>query len=523
MSQSEIVIVGGGHNGLICGAVLAKRGLKVAVLEGNTRLGGGVTTDEVTLPGFKHDLYGSSHVWIHANPDCRAILPELEALGLKYLWARDGITGHPAREGPGIVVYKDIDKTCASIAQYSDRDARRYREIYDNFREIEDGFITGMFSPPNPASVMQEALESTEEGIDLLRTYAMSPYDFVMENFEHPVVQTFLVGWATAPGVGPHMEGRGELFFIMIPAIHVYGESIPEGGSIALPQALAKMVESYGGEVHTGVPVTKILVGDRREARGAELADGRTFHASKAVVNTLNPKIAYPQLFDDGVLDADFLRRVENFNVGDFSIVRVHYALHEPPNYLCSPEVTNTPYQRIYESVRSIVKQWSDVYEGKAPEDPFLWVATWTTKDPTRAPDGKHTLIMDTFVPKELASGEDWEAVGQKYIDTVELAKLREYTDNMTDGNIMAQYVQTGSVIQRDNPCLVDGTTTGGAMRQYQSGFLRPFPGYSQYRGPIENLYFAGPYCHPGGSISGAGTITARVILQDLGLERADF
>ena len=83
------------------------------------------------------------------------------------------------------------------------------------------------------------------------------------------------------------------------------------------------------------------------------------------------------------------LRRVENFNVGDFSIVRVHYALHEPPNYICSPEVTNTPYQRIYESVGSIVKQWSDVYEGKAPENPFLWVATWTTKDPTRGPGWK--------------------------------------------------------------------------------------------------------------------------------------
>ncbi len=521
--MSDVVIVGGGHNGLICGAVLAKRGLSVTVLEANTRLGGAVTTDEVTLPGFKHDLYGSSHVWIHANPDFQEILSELETFGLTYIWATDGITGHPDREGPGIVVYSDIDKTCASIAGYSERDARRYREIYDGFREIEDGFITAMFSPPNPPSLMQEALESTEAGLDLLRFYSMSPYDFVMENFEHRVVQSFLIGWSTAPGVGPHTEGRGELFFIMIPAIHVYGEAIPQGGSIALPLALARMIQSYGGQVHTGVPVTKILVGDRGEARGAELADGRVFQASKAVVNTLNPKISYPHLFDDGVLDSDFLRRVENFNVGDFSIARVHYALHEPPNYTCSAEVTDTPFQRIYGSVDSIVKQWSDISVGSAPEDPFLWVATWTTKDPSRAPDGKHTMIMDTFVPKTLSNGADWEVAGPKYVETVELAKLREYTDNMSDDNIIAQYVQTGPVIQRDNPCLVDGTTTGGAMRQYQSGFMRPFPGYSQYRGPIERLYFAGPYCHPGGAISGAGTITARVILRDLGLEKAEF
>ena len=119
MADYDIVIAGGGHNALVCGSVLARAGLSVLVAERNPWVGGGVITREVTLPGFKHDLYGSSHVWIHANETFNELKPELEQYGLKYIWAEDHITGHPNKEGPGIVVYKSIEKTVESISQYS--------------------------------------------------------------------------------------------------------------------------------------------------------------------------------------------------------------------------------------------------------------------------------------------------------------------------------------------------------------------------------------------------------------------
>jgi len=523
MSDYDVIVVGGGHNGLTCGAVLAKEGLKTLVLERSHRLGGGCTTDEVTLPGFRHDLYGSSHVWIHANPDFAPLRSELEQrFGLKYIWAEDHITGFPTHNGPGIVVYSDVDKTCQSIAQYSQHDADRYREIFDTFVDIRDGFVTGMFSPPNPPSLMSSMLETTAAGVELLRDFSMSPLDFTFENFEHPQVQTFILGWATAPGIRPDQEGRGELLYLMIPAIHIYGESIPEGGSIALPLALARMIEAYGGTVRTEARVRRFLTDDGR-VEGVELEDGQTIRASKAVVTNVHPRLTFLEMMDEGVLDETFVRRVRNYNVGEFSVVRAHFALREPPKYSCSEEMNHTPFQRIFGTIEETRKQWAEISLGVLPTNPFLWVACWTLEDPTRAPAGQHTLIMDTFVPIKLASGDNWDEIAESYVWDVELPKLQEYATNMGRDNILAAYIQAGPDLERDNPCLVNGSTTGGAMRMYQSGYFRPFPGYSTYRGPLAGLYMTGPYCHPGGAISGAGTITARVILEDLGLREREF
>lgn len=522
MSDYDVIIAGGGHNGLACGAVLAKEGLKVLVAERSKWLGGGVVTREVTLPGFKNDMYGSSHVWIHANAEFVSLLPELEELGLRYIWAKDHITGHPDKNGPGIIVYNDVNKTVRDIAYYSEKDARRYKEIYDGFVDIKDGFVTNFFSPPYPPSHLTAVMENSTEGLEMLRNYNLSPLDFTLENFENDFVRSFILGWATAPGVNPIQEGKGDMFYIMIPAIHVYGESIPEGGTMQLPNALAKMIERYGGTVLTESPVKRFIV-EGGEAKGIELENGQKFTAKKAVVTNIDPKHTYLDMVDDGILDDKFIQKVKNFKTADFTICRVHYALNEPPKYKNNEDMNKTPFQRIFGSITDIKRQYAELSMGIAPTNPFLWVACWTLVDPTRAPDGKHTLIMDTFVPVKLASGENWEEIGEDYIKNVELEKLREYTTNMTDDNILAAYVDTGPSIERDNPCFVDGGTTGGAMRMSQSGYFRPFPGYSQYRGPFKKFYMTGPYTHPGGAISAAGTITANVILEDLGIREPEF
>lgn len=522
MVDYDVIIAGGGHNGLICAALLVTHGLKVLVAERNPWVGGGVLTREVTLPGFKHDLFGSSHVWIHLNPDFQKLRPEFEKYGLKYLWSDDHITGHPnLYEGQGIIVYKDVGKTCDTIAEYSKRDARRYREIYEEFGEIKDGVIKGMFSPPAPPSYLYQALENSPEGLRRLRDYQLSSRAFTLENFENEHVRAFILGWAMAPQTLPDQLGTAAGFYVMIPSIHYYGQAIPQGGSGMLSESMRRFIEARGGTVMTGATVRRFLARNG-ECIGFKLEDGTEITARRAVVSALDPYQTFLQGFEEGVLDSDFLKLVRNFSFGKVTIVRVHYALHESPRFRNGPEMDKTPFQRIFGTVADIDRQYNEIAAGLEPSDPFLWTACWTLMDPTRAPPGKHTLIMDTFVSMDRSDGADWENAGPGYARDTLLGKLRKYTTNMDDDNIIAEYMETGPSLARANLCFQRGSTTGGERTLAQTGAFRPFPNYSHYRGPLRNLYLTGPSCHPGGGICGMGTITAREILLDLGLREED-
>ena len=150
--------------------------------------------------------------------------------------------------------------------------------------------------------------------------------------------------------------------------------------------------------------------------------------------------------------------------------------------------------------------------------DPFVWAACWTILDPGRAPDGKHTLILDTFVPNKLTGGKRWEDIKESYADLM-LATFRQYTSVIWTTPVFSAVTSTRlKQSRRTNPCLVGGTTNGGERTLAQTGYFRPVPGYSQYRSPIKNLYMTGASCHPGGGITAMGMVTANVMLEDFDL-----
>ena len=523
MSTFDVVVAGGGVNGLACAATLAREGLSVCVVERNAWVGGGAVTQEVTLPGFKHDLYGSSHVWIQCNADFKAIQPELERYGLKYLSPADQITGHPDRHGgPGIVIHRSIDKTCDSIAQYSKADAACYRRVHDDFTLMKDGFLKAFFSPPSPPSTMARALEASHAGLKRLQEFSLSARAWVEMNFEHDFVKAVMLNWALAPQILPDQEGAGQSFYIMIPAIHVYGQAIPEGGSQELPNAMARYVEAHGGQVLTGCPVAEILVDDN-QARGVRLDDGRTLTARRAVVSALEPRQTFLRLVGERKLASDFIDMVRKFSFGQISVCRLQLALREPPRFLNGADMSACLFHRIVDSTEQMRRFYAELAMGLPPSDPFLWCACWTLLDPSRAPPGMHTLILDTFVPNWLADGRTWAEIGEAYAHDVLLPKLRQYAPNINEKTILGSHVQTRETLEAGNPCFVEGTTNGGERIAAQLGYFRPFPGYAHYRSPVKQLYMTGPHCHPGGGISAMGTITARVMLDDMGLRPANF
>jgi phytoene dehydrogenase-like protein len=519
----DVVIAGGGVNGLACAATLAREGLTVCVVERNPWVGGGAVTREVTLPGFKHDLFGSSHVWIHCNADFKAIQPELERHGLKYLWAQDHITGHPDKSGgPGIIIYKSIDKTCESIARYSTADAERYRKVHDEFALVKDGFLKAFFSPPAPPSSMARALETSHDGLRRLQEFSLSARAWIEMNFRNDFVKAVMLNWALAPQILPEQEGAGQSFYIMIPAIHVYGQAIPRGGSQELPNAMARYVEAHGGQVLLGSPIDRIVLEGGRAA-AVRTAAGELITARRGIVSALEPKQTFLKFVGREHLAPDFAGMVERFSFGKITACRLHLALSEPPKFTNGADMSACLFHRIVDSTEQMTRQYAEIAMGIAPPDPFLWCACWTLLDPSRAPAGQHTLIVDTFVSNWLASGETWQQIGERYAREVLLKKLQQYAPNIGERTILGSYVETRESLEAANPSFVDGTTNGGERIAAQLGYFRPFPGYAHYRSPVRQLYMTGPHCHPGGGISAMGTITARVMLDDFGIKRADF
>ena len=516
----DIVIAGGGVNGLACATVLARAGLTVCVVERAPWVGGGAVTREVTLPGFKHDLYGSSHVWIHCNPDFAEIKRELAAYDLQYVFSEDQITGHPdGRGGPGIVIYRSIDKTVASIARYSEKDARQYRRIYDDFNLVRGGFLKAFFSPPAPPSLTAQAMEGSQGGLRRLREFSLSARAWVEQHFSNDFVRAVMLNWALAPQILPEQEGAGQSFYIMIPAIHVYGQSIPRGGSQQLPLSMARYLEAHRGAVMTGSAISSILI-EEGHACGVQLANGDQIRAGRAVVSALDPRQTFRRLVAPQHLGDDFLELVDSYSFGRISVCRAHLALSEPPRFTNGSEISACPFHRIVDSTPQLIRQYAEISQGIPPSDPFLWSACWTLMDPSRAPPGRHTLIVDTFVSNWLADGRTWEEIKDSYAREVILPKLRQYAPNISHDTILGCHVDARESLEAANPSFVDGTTNGGERVQSQLGYFRPFPGYAHYRSPVRGLYMTGPHCHPGAGISAAGTITAKVILEDLARER---
>ncbi|MBS0612490.1 MAG: NAD(P)/FAD-dependent oxidoreductase, partial [Proteobacteria bacterium] len=331
-----------------------------------------------------------------------------------------------------------------------------------------------------------------------------------------------MLNWALAPQILPEQEGAGQSFYIMIPAIHVYGQAIPRGGSQELPNAMVRYIEAHGGQVLTQAPIERILIENGR-ASGLKLADGRIIHARRAVVSALEPKQTFLKFVGSEHIKPDFERMVRGYSFGRISICRLHLALSEPPRFNNGADMSACLFHRVVDSTEQMMRFYAEIAMGIPPSDPFLWSACWTLMDPSRAPPGKHTLILDTFVSNWLADGRSWADIGEWYGREVLLPKLRQYAPNIDASTILGMFVETRESLEAANPSFVDGTTNGGERIAAQLGYFRPFPGYAHYRSPIKHLYMTGPHCHPGGAISAMGTITARVMLDDFGIRRAQF
>lgn len=519
MSETyDVVIIGAGHNGLILANYLARAGLSVVVCEKRLEAGGGLSTEEVTIPGFYHNLHSFFHDAVEVSPVYKDL--ELEKFGTYY--KRPPVqVGMTTSDGKCLVIHEDFKKTLNSLASFSLSDVAAYRNMQESYMEfIEAIVIPALFTPPFPPSEQMLTLEKSKEGLEFLRLSKLSPKDAVREAFESKLVRACILFQLLIPRGVPHdYHGLG----MIVPLIVTQAEKshICIGGSHAMAHALWKALLSAGGRLRGCMGVEKILVKDGA-ACGVRLESGEELHATKAVVSTADLKGTFMHLVGKEHLPNDFAKKVQNFKLDEFSIFSVHLALKEPPKYVSAkfnPDINAAFKIGVgFETVQDFDDLFMSIRAGRLPE-PRFYAACPTLFDSKQAPDGFHTAFLWQPAPYALKH-RTWEDVKENYAMQC-LEKWKSVAPNMSKKNILKYKVYTPEDIEKKIPSMCRGGVFLGRMTQDQIDYFRPMPELSQYRTPVRNLYLAGASTHPGGGIIGACAYNAaQVMAEDLGFNK---
>lgn len=518
----DIVAMGAGHNGLTAAAYLAKAGKKVLVLERKPYPGGGVSTRQLNTPGYWHDEHSSVHIMIQGNPMLRQDeLGLLSQHGLKYHYSPvPHATVFP--DQTALFTYKDIDRTCASFATVSAKDAETYRQFVKMSQQFLEVFMPGLYAPPPPFGELMAMLDRSDEGRLMLEYMTRDCLSLVNDLYESDKIKIHLLRLVSENLQAPNELGTGMGVLLMPGIIHTYGVSQPIGGSGKLTEALVRCIEAQGGEVRCNAEVAKILVRDGR-ATGVQLADGEQILARDAVIGAIHPQVV--RKFVEGVPEP-VLKRAERTQLAPFSIMVSHYDLKENCQYHAGEEVGYATMLEFMATDRldEMLADFDDLKRGLITERRLCAGGDESIADKTRVPAGAGMFHGITFAPYEVRdarwAGRHWDEFKEE-IGDLSLAHYRKYVKNLTADNIIARTIVSPVDLERSSPnSMVRGDLHGVAPYLHQSAGHRPTPDLGQFTVPgVDRLYLAGPFQHPGGGVYGAGRATAMKMFEQLGMD----
>ena len=521
MAKYDGIIIGAGPNGLTTGAYLAKAGLKVLLLERRFEMGGGLCTEVVTIPGFLHNTHAVYHMMVDYGPPMKDLKLEQD-YGLKWVYPPLQVV-MPFADGSSICLYTDVEKSCASIARFSRKDADAYRRIYHRYNEYMEDFIgPATYHESIPAFEQMVKLQSTEVGREISELTEHTPKDIVDGIFEHDKVRTLFLYLACMWGLDYNLEGLGYLVPLYINRATNYRLCV--GGSHRLAHLMSKFIYDQGGMV-IGNQLIKRIVIENGAAKGVELEDGRVIEANKFVCSSIDPYQTFIKLVGEDHLAADFVTRVKDFAWEWDSLFDVHLALEAAPQFTAAasnPEINKAFIYLVgYESEQELVNHWEAIRRGELVDGGFNCCFP-SVHDPTEAPPGRHTALISQHAPYELKKGgaEAWYKIREQHADRC-VATLRKYAPNINEDNILWRYIATPLDIENKFADMVKGSIKQGAYLPLQMGYLRPNEECSHHRTPIKNLYLCGASTFSGGCVIwGPGYNAANRIAEDLGIKK---
>jgi len=511
LPKHDAIIIGGGHNGLVCAAYLARAGRKVLVLERRERIGGAAVTEEV-FPGFRFSVF--SYVVSLLRPEIIREL-DLPRHGLHILPLESTLT--PLPNSDYLAQWNDHDQNRRELARHSLRDAEAYDEfglmLHQMARAVKP--LLAM-APPDPTSLsfrellgmkrLGEYFKSLrkEHFYRLTKLLTMSSADFLDEWFETEALKaTKSASGIIGTLLGPRSPGTA---YVLLH--HYMGEldgvfrawGFAKGGNGSVSAAIAAAARAAGAEIRTSAPVAQILVKWGR-AIGVVLENGEEIRA-KLVVSGADPRRTFMQLVGEKHLPAPFVESIRRFRFRGSS-AKVNLALGELPDFTCLPG--RGPHLRgaisISPSVAYLERAYDDAKYGEVSRQPYMDIVIPSLIDPEMAPPGKHVMsIFVQYAPYHVNGG--WtdarrEALGDTVIDT-----LSQYAPNLKNA-ILHRQVVTPADIERIVG-LAEGNIFQGELSLQQMFFLRPVPAWAKYRTPLRGLYQCGAGTHPGGGVMGA-------------------
>ncbi|MEF9879287.1 MAG: NAD(P)/FAD-dependent oxidoreductase [Clostridia bacterium] len=522
MSQVyDFVVLGGGHNGLIATAFLARAGYKVACLEANEEFGGGIRSGEVTAPGYISDTGGMIH-----NMICKTSLIKNDELGIfsKY--------GFEYAKAPGLfcsifpdqsnlIMDHSMEKTVENIAKFSQKDADVYPEFHEYITNMLNVAGIGSHSVPPAYGTMHNVMYQSPEGREFQRVLSSSAQQIVEEWFESEEVRVTFTRWCTEMMIDPRQIGTATLLYFT-GYIHDpnYAPPYPKGGSNEFIKALVSACKDAGADLFNNAWADDIAVSGG-EVKSVRTKDGQEFVANEAIVSTINIKHVYEMLGADAPkAEATAVRRLKQ---SDFGALNQSFALSKIPEFKTGNEVMNAYCIEFAPREEDYLKTFSNFKFGEfSPKLPLITIPS--NFDDTRCPKGHSVVNVYSYAPYNLyGDPKNWEKYGDELKNEV-WEFFKSQTTNITDDDVVGKWGLTPLEYEQWDPAFIHGDISLMGLQPSQMYDMRPIPGRGHdYHGEIENLYFIGSCAHPGPGIAGGARAGVEKILDDYGINIMDL
>lgn len=510
----DVLIIGSGINGLSAAALLSKKGKRVLVLEGADSFGGAVRTEEITLPGFKHDLF-ATNLSLFAGGGVMALLKDdLIANGLEFV-PSDKPYCSLFPDGKMIGITMDRARNIETLARVVPGDVEPWKKLTEKLTLLAPELFPILGTELPSFAAIKSLYKTwrkigTLETLNLIRMLLQSSRAFTDEHFSHPETKALAAIWGMHLDYGPDISGGALFSFLESIGGQEFGMVLGKGGAKVLIDSLVRTIEVNGGELRSNVEVTEIMV-ESGKAVGITSKNGERILAKNIIAN-VNPALL-PKLLNE----RKETQELHNFRPG-LGTMMIHLALSELPKWL-DPHAQLFNYIHIAPYVDDMALTYAHAAAGLLPTTPALVIGQPTVTDPTRAPDGKHILwIQVRVLPLEIRgdagssiAADTWDEVAEQYADRI-MANIERYAPGI-NGTVLARKVLSPTDLERYNPNLIKGDSLGGSHHPAQFFFLRPTPGWIRHRTPIKSLYICGSGTWPGGGVGGgSGLMVSKLI-----------